>query len=322
MQALSANDYRLFTSLVKLSPPALLKLLNKYISKKYSEVIYTEDYLMAFGDIPIAVVAHVDTVFDALPKDIYYDREKGVLWSPQGLGADDRAGVFAILKLLQLGLRPTVIFTTDEEIGGVGAEKLVKDFPDCPIKELKYIIQLDRRGTNDCVFYDCDNDDFVKYVESFGFIQNFGSFSDISVLCPTWGVAGVNLSIGYEDEHTFCETLHINPWYSTIKKVKNMLMEEEIPFFEYIENLAYYWRWGYKSDYMTNYSKCDGCGKYFADYELIPAFTKKRKTKYYCPDCCVDHVDWCDTCGSAFQKHLAICPKCGIKKETTVDDND
>lgn len=315
MQVLNTSDYKLFTSLVKLSPQGLLRLLNKYVDKKYSTVISTEDYLVGVGDIPVALVAHVDTVFTESPKDIYYDKEKGVLWSPQGLGADDRAGVFAILKILQSGLKPTVIFTTEEEAGGLGAEKLTKDFPKCPISNLKYIIQLDRRGTNDCVFYDCDNADFTRYVESFGFIQNFGSFSDISVLCPKWKIAGVNLSVGYENEHTLCETFHLNPWSATVRKVQMMLAEEDIPAFEYVEDLSYLTNWHHKLDPWYGYKTCDNCGKSFEEFEVIPTYTKKKRIKYYCPDCCVEQVDWCDDCGSAYQKHLSICPKCGKRKD-------
>lgn len=313
MQVLDINDYKLFTSLVKLSPQGLLRLLNKYVNKRYENVISTKDYLVAIGDIPIALVAHVDTVFTDLPKSIYYDKDKGVLWSPEGLGADDRAGVFAIIKILQtLNKRPTIIFTTDEELGGLGAEKLIKDFPVCPIKDLKYLIQLDRRGTNDCVFYDCANADFIRYVEGFGFIQNFGSFSDISILCPQWKIAGVNLSIGYENEHSYCETFHLNPWFATVEKVKRMLSVEEIPFFEYIED--FYYLKGFNKD-SWYYKTCDNCGKGFEEFELFPTLTKRKKIKYYCPDCCVDQVEWCDVCGTAFQKHLSSCPKCGTRKD-------
>ena len=34
------------------------------------------------------------------------------------------------------------------------------------------MIELDRRGKNDCVFYDCYCPDFIEYVEQFGFEEN------------------------------------------------------------------------------------------------------------------------------------------------------
>lgn len=322
MQVLSPNDLKLFKNLLEASPEKLMRMLNRILCGRYSNLTYTGDYLYAIGDIPIGLVAHVDTVFPEPPEDIYYDREKGVMWSPQGLGADDRAGVFAILKIIQSGLRPTVIFTTNEEVGGLGAAQLVKDFPECPISNLKYLIQLDRRGTNDCVFYDCDNEDFITYVESFGFIEAFGTFSDIAELCPAWDVVGVNLSIGYENEHTRYETLHLKPWMATIEKVKRMLKEKDIPDFEYIEYSYSYngTKWGYDEKYKdwydyTPHYRCKSCGKSFCEYEVIPTRNKNKKIVYYCPDCCVDNVTWCLDCGTAYEKKkMSACPKCGSER--------
>lgn len=320
MQNFNSADYQLFTSLVKLSPQALLKLMRKYIAKKYSYVISTDSYLVAEGEIPVALVAHVDTVFETTPKNIYRDNSQGVIWSPEGLGADDRAGVFAILKIIQSGFKPTIILTTGEEEGGVGAEQLIKDIPICPIPELKYIIELDRRGTCDCVFYDCDNEDFIQYVESFGFIQNFGSFSDISIICPAWKIAGVNLSIGYENEHSYIETLHTNAWTATVKKVQTMLAEKNIPKFIYIEAPMWKWEdnWGFVGRNYYSAARvfsCHNCGKPFEEIELFPTYDKKKKIKYYCPDCCVNRVDWCNNCGTAYEKKLSHCPECGAAKE-------
>lgn len=322
MQVLSPNDLKLFKNLLETSPEKLMRMLNRILCGRYSNLTYTGDYLYAIGDIPIGLVAHVDTVFPEPPEDIYYDREKGVMWSPQGLGADDRAGVFAILKIIQSGLRPTVIFTTNEEVGGLGAAQLVKDFPECPISNLKYLIQLDRRGTNDCVFYDCYNEDFITYVESFGFIEAFGTFSDIAELCPAWDVVGVNLSIGYENEHTRYETLHLKPWMATIEKVKRMLKEKDIPDFEYIEYSYSYngTKWGYDEKYKdwydyTPHYRCKSCGKSFCEYEVIPTRSKNKKIVYYCPDCCVDNVTWCLDCGTAYEKKkMSACPKCGSER--------
>lgn len=101
--------------------------------------------------------------------------------------------------------------------------------------ELKYIIQLDRRGDNDCVFYDCWNEEFMNYIMQFGYEMALGSFSDISTICPAWDIAGVNLSIGYRDEHTYGERLYLNPLMRTIEKVEKMLEDiDNVPMFKYI----------------------------------------------------------------------------------------
>lgn len=299
---LSNKDYKLFERIVSLTQDELKIVLSKYIRSTYgkSNSIITKDYIIGIGDIPVALVAHMDTVFNKPVETLYYDQKKGVLWSPEGLGADDRAGIFSIIKILQSGYRPSVIFTTDEESGGEGADKLSKR--KCPIPDLKYMIELDRRGKNDCVFYDCYCPNFIEYVEQFGFEEQYGSFSDISFLMGEWKICGVNLSIGYEDEHTYCETLHISPMFDTITKVKNMLeAAESAPKFEYDElDYTKYLSSYYKNKYDFG-QHCAGCGKIFSDYDLFPVKDSQGKLKYFCPDCLVSEVGWCVECGEPFQ---------------------
>ena len=138
MRVLSDSDYKLFERLVSLSQKELKKAMSQYLKAKYDNVIFTKDYLVAIGDIPVALVAHLDTVYRTPVSNLYYDQRKGVLWSPDGLGADDRAGIFAVLKILQDGYRPSIIFTTDEETGMVGANHL-----DTSVLKSKRMINID-----------------------------------------------------------------------------------------------------------------------------------------------------------------------------------
>lgn len=325
MKKLNDRDYQLFKNLCGLSQKSVRKTMLSLLKSKYKTIYATKDYIMAIGDVPIALVAHMDTVFTSPPLNIYYDREQGIMWSPDGLGADDRAGVFGIIKIVQNGLRPTIILTTDEEKGGLGADCLIRDFKEAPVK-LNYIIQLDRRGIRDCVFYDCENLEFTKYIESFGFKENFGSFSDISTICPEWGVAGVNLSIGYENEHSYFETLDVKAMFSTLTKVIKMINSDNIPEFKYISGFCKYgYNYGYgyglarKYPYYydfedDNVSICEDCKQAFPEYMMIPCKSKYGGIKYYCPDCCVDNVKWCEECGEAFEPKESDDTKCDICK--------
>lgn len=332
MKILKENEQKTFEQLVSLTQGSLKKVMSKFVRSKYGNknVIETKDYICVRGEIPIALVAHMDTVFDKPVKDMFYDTKKNVIWSPQGLGADDRAGIYAIIRIVNSGLKPHVILTTDEESGCIGAGELAKI--ECPFEDLKYMIELDRRGTNDCVFYDCDNTKFVEYVESFGFTEAFGTYSDICELCPDWGVAGVNLSIGYVDEHSHQELLYVSPMLATIEKVKKMLQVEEIPAFEYIPSpYAYNWKMlskgygkyysGYDWDittpsaagapaepagahitaYGNSYYKCHVCGKVFWEEEMFPVKMIDGSTDFYCTDCIVDNVGWCNVCNEPFE---------------------
>jgi hypothetical protein len=182
-------------------------------------------FLIAEGTLPVCVVAHMDTVFPHPPHTFYYDKEQTTLWSPDGLGADDRSGVYAIISLIERGYRPSVVFTDLEERGAIGSSCLIERYPECPFKNCKAIIQLDRRGQNDSVFYDCDNAEFEEKINSYGFSTARGSFSDISVIAPQWNIAAVNLSCGYLNEHDYIETLNTAWLDETIEKVANMFRD-------------------------------------------------------------------------------------------------
>ena len=177
-------------------------------------------HMLAPGTVPILLVAHVDTVHFGMPETIYHDENKGCLWSPDGLGADDRAGVWGIMEILHRGYRPWVLFTDEEETGGHGATQATKmwDAPD-----VRLLVQLDRMNDKDAVWYDCDNGKAERWVNKHGFKTAQGSFSDISILCPDWHIAGVNLSIGYYRQHTTAEHLSLPEAEATIDKVCTML---------------------------------------------------------------------------------------------------
>lgn len=310
---LKDSDLKLFEQIVMSNQKVLKRTMTKFLKKKYKRVIETGEYVIAEGDIPIALTAHLDTVFDKAPAEIYYDKQKNVIWSPQGLGADDRAGIFSIIKIINSGLRPHIIFTTDEELGGLGARALAA--VKCPFEDLRYIIQLDRRGFMDCVFYDCDNEDFTAYVEKFGFKEAYGSFSDISFICPVWGIAGVNLSVGYKDEHTYNERLFITPMMNTIEKVINMLKEENIPSFNFISNNFLTKFYGNFDNLFFDFEElvCDACKKEFFEDEMFPVKNLDGSTVYMCPDCIGLNAHWCPCCDEAFKTEDELevfCPDC------------
>ena len=87
------------------------------------------------------------------------------LMSPQGIGGDDRCGVYMILQIIN-EVRCHVLFCEDEETGGNGA----RAFAGSGIQmDVNYIVEMDRRGNNDAVFYDCSNPEFTEFVCAFGF---------------------------------------------------------------------------------------------------------------------------------------------------------
>lgn len=306
-----SKEYYLFNDFVQMSQKNLKQVMSKTLRKCYGEenIIETKSFIIAKGSIPVGLVAHLDTVFSGPPTNIFCDWRKGVMWSPEGLGADDRAGVFAIIKILLEGCRPTVILTTDEEKGGLGARALVKRYPN-NFLNLRYLIELDRSGSDDCVFYFDDNRNFVEYIESFGFKESYGTYSDICEICPVWGISGVNLSIGYYDEHSYIERLHIFQMFNTVDKVIEML-NDDVPAFKYVELKEL----KYKSLYYPYNSYqviCAKCGKKFSDFDTIPVYTQDNKLIHYCADCLPSDINWCKECGEATEGD-DLCWKCEQK---------
>ena len=238
-------------------------MLLKYLkSKGYTNIKATNMYIIAEGTLPVCLIAHMDTVFSLSPRTFYYDKEQTVLWSPDGLGADDRAGIYAIINLIEAGYRPSLIFTDMEERGGIGASTLIAQYPDCPFVECKALIELDRQGKDDAVFYDCDNKTFTELILGYDFKKEWGTFTDISIIAPAWNIAAVNLSVGYYNEHQKIETFNIYECHLTINKVDKMLHDcKQWSSYCYIpaDKTAKIQWW--------NVNSCTCCGKYLGDKE-------------------------------------------------------
>lgn len=245
------------------------------------DIIYKDGYICANGDEDIMLLAHMDTVFNTPPSLIIHDSQQNIVTSPQGLGGDDRCGVFSIIALLKAGYKPYILFTEDEEIGGVGANKAANnlEIPD----NIKYLVQLDRRGQKDAVFYCCDNDDFKEFVSDYGFDISRGSFTDIDTLMPAWDICGVNLSIGYYNEHNKNEYVKINEMVETTLKVAKMIETLPESKHEFIESESItvidnsYWEEMYRRNYPSIYDgkvskdTCSVCGETYEDdsiYEI------------------------------------------------------
>lgn len=196
----------------------------------------------------ICFVSHIDTVFDhkrlfeeerlritdvqtdkrwgnlrwTNKQEIYFDNKKNVYWSPQGLGADDRAGVYASLKIKESNENQFYLFTDGEETGGAGAYESIDSLFDFK-NRISFFIELDRKGGDDMVFYNNEPNKFKNKIKKLGFIERWGSFSDISILCQYFYLPGVNLSVGYYNPHTTSEYLKVDELEKTICKIDEFL---------------------------------------------------------------------------------------------------
>ena len=191
------------------------------------------------------LLAHLDTVHEKPVKHICMSFDKNILMSPQGIGGDDRCGVYAIVKAHEASpVKPWLLFTCDEEIGGVGADIFADNHSKgnlpTSLDTLKLLIEIDRKGSKDAVYYNCDNSEFEAYIISKGFVTAYGSFSDISIIAPELGVAAVNLSSGYYNAHTLHEYINRKQLEAVIRSIIGIIADAakpDFPRYEYIERI-------------------------------------------------------------------------------------
>lgn len=212
--------------------------------------VHIGNYILVPGKAPIMLIAHLDTVHEKPVKYICKSCNGNILMSPQGIGGDDRCGVYALVKAHEAApIKPWLLFTCNEEVGGLGAEKFVMDYSEGKLPKhlgrlpkelntLKLLVEIDRKGSNDAVYYGCDNPEFEAYITSKGFRTANGSFSDISVIAPEMGIAAVNLSSGYYNAHTLHEYINREQIDAVIQSVVGIIADAakpDFPKYEYIE---------------------------------------------------------------------------------------
>lgn len=222
----------------------LVEYFSEELKKIYGEdnCKFTDDYLFCKGKNKVLLVAHMDTVHDSKPDLILFDSDQGIIWSPQGIGGDDRGGIYSIIYVINKFQKdkkdlPCVLFTTNEEVGCVGASSAADELKE-EIKDLFFAIELDRKGSKDMVFYGCENPDFESFIKEFGFEKASGSCSDISKICPKWGIAGVNLSHGVYNCHSKQELIYVDEMFDTINKVISILNSDKKKRFDYKSKIA------------------------------------------------------------------------------------
>lgn len=226
----SDTRYADFIDICRMTQDGLKGFLFEVLKLAGYEAKKGDGWVYAKGEIPILLTAHMDTVHKVqMYEYMEYTDAKGnhILTSQDGIGGDDRCGIYMILEIIKKGFRPSILFCEDEEIGGVGSNKFIKTEEAKQLEKLNYMIELDRSNSDDAVFYDCDNKDFTKYITDFtGYKKAYGSFSDISTLAPFAGIAAVNLSCGYYNAHTTSEKVSMEEMFHTIDIVSGLLEDE------------------------------------------------------------------------------------------------
>lgn len=226
-----------FEDICKMTQPEVKQYMNNFLTRHEYNAIDEDGFLYAKGTVPVLLVAHMDTVHHEQCKEI--NNVNGKLSSPQGIGGDDRCGVFIIMNLVK-ELHCSVLLCEDEERGCIGAHKF-KNTDYIKNLDVNYMIEFDRRGNNDAVFYHCGNKEFIDFVED---ATNFkfatGSTSDISALMEPANLSAVNLSSGYYNAHTTSEYVMYDEMMDTVEAAKVLIKEKCDKPFAYIKKTCAY----------------------------------------------------------------------------------
>lgn len=165
---------------------------------------------------------HIDTMHHKNPEQITQEvfidsfNTAFVDHTSDCLGADDGAGVFLLLEMINANVEGTYIFHRGEERGCWGSSQVAELHADY-IKQFTHAIAFDRRGTTSIITHQrsdrCASDEVGKaLIKLFGKgfeLDPTGVYTDTAEYTHLVGEC-LNISIGYQSEHTSAETLDTN----------------------------------------------------------------------------------------------------------------
>lgn len=157
------------------------------------------------------ICAHLDQVQHIHSKDFTVYKQDDIIFAysakskmQQGLGADDKNGIWIALELLDVLDVLKCAFFVGEETGCFGSSQADMEF----FNDVRYCIEPDRRNGSDLITDisgEICSEDFLSAIdyEDFGYKPTTGLLTDVEELCERGvGVSCINISCGYYSPHT------------------------------------------------------------------------------------------------------------------------
>lgn len=203
-----------------------LRLFDAWL-KSYIEGLGHKFEADGYGNLWVVTDAAASTLFTCHTDTVHYGvpaatqdlkLENGILSlatpaSGYVLGADDGAGVWLLLKMIDAGVRGTFVFYSDEEVGGLGSEWSAQNEPE-RYKGFKRAVAFDRKDVCSVITHQfggrCCSEAFANALctaLAMGHApDSTGSFTDTANLTHLVSEC-TNVSIGYWNAHTSSEYL-------------------------------------------------------------------------------------------------------------------
>jgi hypothetical protein len=170
---------------------------------------------------------HVDSVHAVnapIENKVVYDANMMIAYKDKDdltpLGADDAAGWWLMLEMIDQNIPGTYLFHRGEEKGGIGSSGMSLHYHDF-LKRFKRAVAFDRRGTTSVITHqgmgECCSDEFAQALsDQFNAINHTFLFEpdDTGIYTDTAEYTHLipectNISCGYQGEHTPSETLDV-----------------------------------------------------------------------------------------------------------------
>lgn len=252
------------------------KFIKRYIRQNCGECSIEQDM---FGNLLITkgesgtypcLAAHMDQVQHNHSKDFCCVTNGDVVFGysaksreQQGLGADDKNGIYVCLECLRTFDVLKVALFVGEEIGCKGSRAVdLGFFQDC-----RFIIEPDRMHGSDLITSMfcggvCSHE-FIKAIgaDAFGYTEEQGSITDVGELVERGvGISCLNLSCGYYNPHTDEEFTVLSELENCYLFVCNIINTcTDVYRFDSWSKWERYW---YDEDYYSQ-------GYYDEDYEAM-----------------------------------------------------
>lgn len=234
------------------------------------------------------IVAHLDQVQSTHAKDFKAVQTEDIIfgYSPnkreyQGLGADDKNGIWIALKCLEKSPVMKCAFFVSEEVGCIGSSKCDMSF----FSDVRFVVQPDRKGGSDLINsisgMDIASKDFLNDIdyEDFGYKTTVGLMTDVLELSERGvGVSCINLSCGYYNPHTDEEFTCISDLLNALNLVLHIVHKCTKVYYHKVEYDGSRW-----SHYGLNRGSYSYKNYYSAynDCPIIPTFSDYGEVESY-----------------------------------------
>lgn len=216
------------------------RFLNKNNIPFYTDV---QGNIFNFDKNGVALLsAHMDTVVEYVPKkqkksdlkETVLENGNTMLNGNGIIGADDKCGIYLILRILKENEHPiNFVFSKDEEIGCLGIQDVLTDKSNAEQIEMNclYCLVLDRHGNKDIC---CSGNNYgsiefedalveTSIANGFEYRPSDALYSDADFLSEY--ISTTNLSVGYYNEHTDKEYIILEELEIAYRYIKSILQE-------------------------------------------------------------------------------------------------